>query len=179
MLKLISIKSIVVILVSLSFGTVAHADEFSDRLLKAGDPIYDSQVALCEKRTKRCNAIVGMMDDFEGDTEPLKTQCEEYTAQCTWLSFTANQEGDAPYGIITDNLDDPVLKKIKAAYVEYNGSDMDADGAFHTGVANECTKYDNGDDEQLVCIKNILDVQTIMYHEAAVTLQQKLTEALK
>lgn len=49
MLKLISIKSIVVILVSLSFGTVAHADEFSDRLLRAGDPIYDSQVALCEE----------------------------------------------------------------------------------------------------------------------------------
>jgi len=179
MLKLISIKSIVVILVSLSFGTVAHADEFSDRLLRAGDPIYDSQVALCEERIKRCNAIVGQMDDFEGDTIPLKKECNDYMAQCTWLAFTANQAGDAPYGIITDNLDDPVLKKIKAAYVEYNASDMVNDGVFHQGVAAECLDYANADDEQLVCIKNILDAQTTMYNDAAVTLQQKLTEALK
>ena len=91
MLKLISLKSLVVILVSLSFGTVAHADNFSDRLRLAGDNIYDSQVKECNARIARCIAIVDMMDDFEGDTIPLKKECTEYLAQCTWLAFTANE----------------------------------------------------------------------------------------
>lgn len=181
MLKLVSIKSLVLILVQLSFGTVAHATDFQDLLLGPDDDIYIAQVKKCEERIKKCNAIVDMMDDFDGDTKPLRQQCTDYKTQCTWLSFTANDGGGPPYGIKTDGIkeDDPRWEKIKAAYVEYNRSDMVADGAFHTGVANECTQYDNEDDEQLVCIKNIIDVQTNMYNDAAVILQQRLTQALE